>query len=111
MISKVVGGLIGVLFVLSVGVNVFFLMGKGITIDKRTLVNNHNEQFQGQLMVNMYMQKGNKIEWAYTYFDTVVDGLSFLNTLHPSMSFFSKMFWDDTRKGYGVVYPTFMEEK
>jgi len=113
MINKIVNTLVVVLFLASVGLNVFFLMGKGINIDKSTTVHQHQEQFQGQLMINQYYHKGNKIEWELRKFpfERPEELISYLNSLHPTSSYFTKItFVAGTLKFY-VYTPNFLELK
>ena len=115
MINKIINIVVILLFVASIGLNVFFLLGKGINIDKRTIVHNHQEQFQGQLMINQYYHKGNKIEWKVKELsgganDLILKTISFLQTLHPTSSYFAKIVRVNHVRWY-VLYPDLMELK
>lgn len=115
MIQKIIGSIVGFLLLCSIGLNVYFLMGKGIVIDKSTHIQNHNEQFQGQLMVNMMMQKGDEIRWKIKEFkgarkEQLIKIQSFLNTLHPTSSYFAKHI-SATLKYSFIIYPTFLNKK
>jgi len=81
---------------------------------------NHQEQFQGQLMINMLYQKGDKIEWKYKEFEPEKGKtnnqqlIDFLNTLHPTSSYFAKIYWYHNYVSGAyvkIVYPTFLTEK
>lgn len=88
--------IIGILFSISIIFNIYFLCGKGITINNYTT--NHQEQYQqqwqGMLSVNQWVAQGNTIEWK----EVLIDGskgeklIDTLNKLHPISALYSKMY-------------------
>lgn len=87
----------GSLLLLSVGFNVYFLMGKGIQIT------NHYKQYQNQqqaqLVLGLHPHEGH-IEWHVA---KPADPMEFLNALPPEQALFAKC--DRMR----VIYPTFVK--
>ena len=74
-----------------------------------TTTHNHNENFQGQLMVNMMMQRGNKLRWKIKTCKETECVIDFLNTLHPTSSYFAKI--DVERYPRTIIYPDFLDKK
>jgi hypothetical protein len=87
------GWILGSLIAASVGLNVYFLMGKGIQIT------NHYKQYQNQqqaqLIVGLRGSEG-VLEWRVA---KPSDPIEFLSTLSPEQALFAK--FDRTR----VIYP------
>jgi len=102
IISLVVVGII------SIGINVWFFSGKGITFNSYTT--NHQEQFQqqfqGQLLVNQWTAQGDKIEWKEVYCDNATY-LTELDKLHPISSMYAKIIFMDhgLSKYIRILYP------
>ena len=90
----------------------YFASGGTIKLNSPTVHNHsHQEQFQGQLMINMFLQKGNKLRWQIESCNkesgkTEVD---ILNVLHPTSSYFAKI--TKTENTCNIIYPIFLEEK
>ena len=70
MIKKYLWYVMCFFLIISIGINIYFLLGNGITIDNHIENHQHQEQFQGQLQYTLinnssYEQKQvNKIEWV-----------------------------------------------
>ena len=83
---------IGIVLAISIGINIWFLSGKGIVINNNTT--NHQEQYQqqwqGQMLINQFMVQGDKIEWKLITCQTV-DAMYTLEKLHPISSLYSKV--------------------
>lgn len=81
--------LIVLVVAVSVGLNVYFLMGKGIQIDRS--VHTHQEQYQSQATLVMPpLEMLGLIEWRWKYLGTMSTGLDlakFLNTLSPEQAY------------------------
>ena len=86
-------------------VSLFF--GKGVKVENHKHTHLHQEQFQGQLMMNFMMYKGNKVEWNMKQFKSLEGILSFLTTLPPQESYFAKL----VHPGHHVIYPVFFKKE
>lgn len=107
-----------VLLSISVAFNVFFIAGNGIKIDKsiNTTSHQHQEQFQGQISMNMWMSQGNTVKWTYKVFmpvsaapDQFKEIKDYITSLPPQYSYFAKWYYIP---GVGTVIftPEFMTE-
>ena len=115
MIKQIIIYILIGLLVISVGGNVYFIFGKGINIDKRTITTNqnHNEQFQGQISFNMWMSQGNVVKWKVMRYEKIEDVENALNALPPQYSYFTKVFFVQGagfNTGFVVCVPEFMVE-
>jgi hypothetical protein len=110
--SKIIAVLVSVLLLISVAGNVYFLLGNGINVDKRqyTTNNNHQEQFQGQISMNMWMSHGDSIEWKVEKFETVEQVKEFLTIMAPQYSYFTKVVWLHSNNTWYVFIPEFMKK-
>jgi hypothetical protein len=101
---------IGLIILLSLCLNMYFLMGAGIVINNDNRITNHNEQWQqqwqGQLLINQFMTQGNAIEWKTIECDWNTYTLE-LNKLHPVSSMFAKVLYRDHAfdKYIIIIYP------
>ena len=114
MINKIIYSILGILLAVSIAGNIFFILGKGINIDKstHTNVNNHNENFQGQLMMNLWMSQGDTIEWVIVYTTTEnpqKELVDLLKPLPPQISYFATIIWMGDR--YQIIYPNIMKKQ
>lgn len=105
-----------ILFAVSLIVNIYFIFNTPFTITHKHTYNNQQYQFQGQLMMNMYMAEGTKIEWVDHYIERTNDIQKdeeliskFLMSLHPTSSFFRDIYRYD--KFIVIKYPNFLKEK
>jgi len=90
--------ILGVLLLLSIGINVWFFSGKGINVTKNTYITNDQRQWQqqysGQLMIQQWMVQGNKVEWkhkAINDFKSIDELIAFRNAMPPDSSYFSSI--------------------
>jgi len=95
MFNKIIVSVVVFLIICSVVLNIYFLLGRGIIINKDYSVtnNNNNSQWQGQLMMNMFVVQGNTIEWKAkpcSEFKTIEEYLIFKNALPPQSSYFAQ---------------------
>ena len=97
---------IGILLTISIGINIWFLSGKGIIINNNTT--NHQEQYQqqwqGQLLINQWAYQGNTIEWKLVKClleDVPVE----LNKLHPISSLYCKITLHSNSAWVDLIYP------
>ena len=108
MIARICLAASVVLLVISIAVNVYFLSGRGISIDKSTHL--HNEQFQGQLQMNLWLAQGDKVDWLILLdnkdFKAVHDALM---ALPPQESYFAKIFYKEN--GWTLIVPRFAKSK
>ena len=107
--------LLGIVFIalsISWGLNIYFLCGKGIFIDRS--ITNHQEQFQqqwqGQLLINQWAAQGDVIEWKVI--ELRGDDWSLvqkeLGKLHPISSMYAKIIYEHTRVSgvyVKILYP------
>jgi len=90
--------ILGVLLLMSIGINVWFFSGKGINVTKNTYITNDQRQWQqqysGQLMIQQWMVQGNKVEWkhkAINDFKSIDELIAFRNAMPPDSSYFSSI--------------------
>jgi hypothetical protein len=105
---------LGILLAISIGINVWFISGKGIIVnqDRRVINNNNNSQWQGQMLINQFMVQGDKIEWKIIEADLNEITVE-LNKLHPISSLYSKVFYPMTKREglYFIIYPDIFHSK
>lgn len=126
-LNKIIAYALGILLVLSILCNIYFVIGKGINItyDKRiiTRTSTYANQFGGQLMMNMWMTQGNKVEWVdkkISDFKTISELKIFLENLHPTSSYFVRDIeikydpnaTDEVKNGQGhfLIYPNIIKK-
>ena len=115
--NKIIISLIVVLAI-SIGVNVWFLSGKGIVVNNYTT--NHQEQYQqqwqGQLLLNQWTAQGDKIEWksiimnAQSPENEAKRITEELNKLHPISAFYSRVYYHSSRCSI-IFYPDIFQSK
>jgi hypothetical protein len=112
MIEKTKTYIIIGLAIALVGVTLFFVMGKGIIINKQTYNTNHQEQlqYQGQISVNFFQAYGSKLKWKYVEYDNKEDALVALNLLPPEYSYFSSKPFRTEKDKWANWIPEFMTE-
>jgi len=99
----------GVILVISIGINLFFLFGKGIVVNISNT--NHQEQYQyqqqwqGQLLINQFMVQGDKIEWKADKVSPLTIQEK-LNSLHPISAMYCKIiFLNESVNDIAIIYP------
>lgn len=103
------------LLILSLGLNIFFLYGKGIHITNTYNQQQYQNQSQAQLLIHMWMAKG-KIKWrTFTTEDRTKMNLDswedFLNTLSPEQALFAKVILGEHKIEDRLLVPELIEEK
>jgi hypothetical protein len=98
--------IIGILFSISIAFNIYFLCGKGITINNYTT--NHQEQYQqqwsGQLLLNQWNTQGDQIEWKSV--KCLLENVpKELTKLHPISSFYCKITLHSNSAWVDLIYP------
>ena len=108
--SKITLGLI-ISNLIFIGLSIALLFGKGIQINPiyQQHTHNHQEQFQGQLMMNLYLSKGNHIEWQDKEFETYAELKDYKTSLPPQVSYFCSII--PNSKKWIISCPNFLEEK
>ena len=93
------------------------LIGKGIQINPtykyETNNHSHQEQFQGQLSMNMWMSQGDKVVWVTKTFTNTIEISDILNVLPPQTSYFAKtvtQFKEDCSVLGYIIYPVFLKK-
>lgn len=83
--------MVSILLVVSIALNIYFVTGRGINIDKHEEIHKHQEHFQSQLIINLHQSHGaakwKSINWKNAGFKTLAE---YLDTLPPEQSYFSK---------------------
>jgi hypothetical protein len=103
---------IGILLAVSLGINIWFLSGKGIMVnqDRRVINNNNNSQWQGQLLINQWNTQGDKIEWKLV--KCLLENVPIeLSKLHPISSFYCKITLHANSAWVDLIYPEIFTEK
>ncbi len=108
--SKITLGLIisNLIFIV---LSISLLFGKGIQINPVYQTHNHlhQEQFQGQLMLNLWMSEGNHVEWKDSEFSTYQELKDYRTSLPPQVSYFCSIIPDS--KKWVISCPNFLKEK
>lgn len=95
-----------IVLIISIGINIWFLSGKGIVINNNTT--NHQEQYQqqwnGQFLINQFMVQGDKIEWKLVKC-LLEDVPTELDKLHPISSFYCKITLHSNSAWVDLIYP------
>lgn len=109
--NKAVISILTIFLILSIGTNVYFLSGKGITINQDKSNHQYQQQWQGQLMINQWTAQGNKIEWKTIIIETEKVPEE-LNKLHPISAMYAKvMYLRDISGSTLILYPDIFQEK
>lgn len=111
------------LLLLSIGLNVYFLMGEGIRIfnDNRIYNHAHQNQQQAQLIISLFASQG-QLSWeTYSLKDLENKGFNqecftdrvnaFLNSLAPEQSLMAKIVAPQYMSDLVVYVPKITEEK
>jgi len=111
--NKVVISVLTVVLVISVVINVYFLTGKGIQIDKS--ITTHSESFStsmsGAMIVNGQFYEGNTFETKTAYFDTEDEKNIFMKMLPPFSWLWAKEYFSILKNKWVVDYPYFYKEE
>ena len=96
---------------ISIVVNIFLIIKGGIivnnTYDQRQ--DQRQFQFQGQLLMNMYMTQGDSLTWVMKRTDSIEDALKLVAELPPQEAFFNQII--PSTSDVVLIYPHFMKEK
>ena len=112
MIDKIIRYVLIGLLVIAVAGDIYFIMGKGINIDKSThmTTHQHQEQYQGQVSINYFQAYGSKLKWKLVQYDKLDDALTALNLLPDQYAVLSSKPTYLGNGKWGNWIPEFMTE-
>ena len=104
-----------VIFLISFGLNVWFITGKGITINQDRRMITYNSQWQGQILINQWETKGDKIVWRTVKCGRKIDNVpKELGKLHPVSSLYAKVIFCHYLGNDGkwfIIYPDIFSQR
>ena len=107
------------LLVVSVGFNLYYLQRGALHVThehyNENHVTNHNQQYQGQMQMNMWMSRGDVLEWHVEGFQNEEQLAQALELLPPHYSYFVKVVYVgdavDNLAPWRMFVPIFMKKK
>ena len=83
--------ILSVILTISVGINIWLIVGNGIKINNNYENKVYNNNSQGQISMNMYMSNG-KVIYTSKCFETPIERLNYLNSISTEKGVLSKYY-------------------